>query len=552
MKPSKLGSMILVLTLVLVALGNETLQNDFRYNSLARRAGLDPFRVQAVTTRLYRMPSVESDSWQSIDYESRNPASFSATFSPQQELLAGDAGEDDLFGLSVALSGDTAVIGAQYHTGQSGVRQGAAYVFVRSGTTWTLQQELRTSDGAAEDHAGGAVAIDGDTVVIGATGHDGRKGAAYVFVRSGTVWTEQQELTASDGATGDEFASAVGISGETAVLGSFRHATGQGAVYVFVRGGNLWTQQQELTANDGVAGDRFGLSVKISGDTVAAGAPDHAGIQGSAYVFARNGTVWTQQQEITGSDSKTDDDFGAAVAINGETAVIGAPGHSGPGGVAGAAYVFVRSGAVWTQQQELEPSDGGFPDEFGGALSISGDTVLVSGPFHGGGRAYLFARSGTTWTQQQELTASDEGSADQFGESVAISGETALVGASGHDGGAGPFQGAAYVFAPQGDLDVCILDAATVRLLRFSQTSGAWQFFDCRKGTTASGQGIASVAPGGCKIMLTVSGKGSTATINATANVCTGVGTSTVILNGVTYVLNDPKVNDGTCSCPAP
>ncbi len=181
----------------------------------------------------------------------------------QPELTASDGAMLDEFGWSVAVSGGTAIVGAYGHTVGSNADQGAAYVFVQSGTTWTQQAELTASDGAAGDSFGYSVAVSGGTAVVGAPTHligdNVDQGAAYVFVQSGTTWTQQQELTASDGAGGDEFGSSVAVSGGTAVVGAYAHTVGsnadQGAAYVFVQSGTTWTQQQELTASDGAADD---------------------------------------------------------------------------------------------------------------------------------------------------------------------------------------------------------------------------------------------------------------------------------------------------------
>ena len=252
--------------------------------------------------------------------------------------------------------------------------------------------KLTASDGAAGDIFG-PVSISGDTAVVVSVGDDDAgegSGSAYVFVRSGTTWTEQAKLTASDAATGDNFGFfSPSISGDTILVGS----TGDddkgcrsGSAYVFVRSGTAWTQQAKLTASDGAAGDRFSVSVSISGDTAVVGAllDDDAGLDsGSAYVFVRSGTAWTQQAKLTLSDGATLDFFGVSVSISGDTAVVGATQDddacaSDPNCNSGSAYVFVRSGTAWTQQAaKLIASDGAKRDNFGVSVSISGDTAMV-------------------------------------------------------------------------------------------------------------------------------------------------------------------------------
>ncbi len=376
----------------------------------------------------------------------------------QQKLTATNGSASDFFGDSVAISGDTAIVGAPGNNIGGNSRQGSANIFIRSGATWTQQQRLTAADGAADDLFGTSVAISGDTVVAGAycdIGGNADQGAAYVFVRNGSTWTQQQKLTASDGAAGANF-TRVAISGDTVVVGAFLHDIGgnadQGATYVFARTGATWTQQQKLTASDGATFDHFGVSVAISGDTAVVGAYkndiDGNADQGAAYVFTRSGATWTQQQKLTASDGAADDYFANSVAISGDTAVVGAfLRNIGGNADQGAVYVFERNGATWIQQQRLTASDGNSNTVFfGRQVGISGDIVVVG---MGGaiGSAYVFARSGEMWTERQKLTASDGSPFDTFGYSVDISGATVLVGALYDDIGANTAQGSAYVFA---------------------------------------------------------------------------------------------------------
>jgi uncharacterized protein (TIGR03437 family) len=348
----------------------------------------------------------------------------------------------------VSVSGDTAVIGAVSKNNA----QGAAYVLVRSGGAWTQQQELTAFDGAADDYFGFSASVSGDTAVIGAwnktINSQSGQGAAYVFVRSGGVWTRQQELTASDGAWDDAFGYSVSVSGDTAVIG----APGNGAAYVFVRSGGTWSKQQELTASDEAASDYFGYSVSVNGGTTLIGASAKNTNQGAAYVFVLSGQVWTQQQELTASDGVAGDSFGFSVSMSGGTAVIGAPGNNGS---PGAAYGFALSGGVWGQQQKLTASDGAAGDSFGNSVSVSGASAVIAA-YHKNadqGAAYLFALSVGGWAQQQELTASGGVAGDYFGRSVSVSGDTAAIGAVGRNNSLG----AAYVFAvPQPTISAVI------------------------------------------------------------------------------------------------
>jgi nucleoside-specific outer membrane channel protein Tsx len=360
------------------------------------------------------------------------------TWSQQAELTASDGASSDRFGASVALSGSTALVGDPYKNSSTG----AAYVFVRSGTTWSQQAELTASDGVPNDDLGISVAVSGATVVVGAPAYQNAStGKAYVFVRSGTTWSQQAELTASDGAPNDELGLSVALSGSTAVVGAVGTNSGTGAAYVFVRSGTTWSQQAELTASDGTANDELGYSVAVSGSTALAGDPTRNGATGAAYVFVRSGTTWSQQAELTASDGGPYDDLGLSVALSGSTAVVGAPGKNSSSGTA---YVFTRSGTTWSQQPQLGHSLGAADDNFGGSVAVSGSIAVVGawGRRVDTGAAYVFALP----SQQAELTASDGSRNDQFGYSVAVSGSTAVVGA--------PFKqsstGAAYVFVRSG------------------------------------------------------------------------------------------------------
>ena len=392
---------------------------------------------------------------------------------------SGVSSSNDFFGLSVAVSGDTVVVGAYLEdssaTGVNGnqadnsaIDSGAAYVFVRSGGVWSQQAYLKASNTGAFDNFGWSVAISGDTVVVGAFG---------------------------------EASNATGVNGNQAD----NSAGESGAAYVFVRSGGAWSQQAYLKASNTEAGDYFGRSVAVSGDTVVVGALfedseatgvngnqlDNSALQsGAAYVFVRTGIVWSQQAYCKASNTGSADVFGTSVAVSGDTVVVGAVSEkSNATGVngnqadnsaadSGAAYAFVRSGGVWSQQAYLKASNTGAFDNFGWSVAVSGNTVVVGA--HGedsnatgvngnqannsssfSGAAYVFVRTGASWSQPAYLKASNTGSSDQFGRSVAVSGDTVVVGANGEDSSAtgvngnqasngASESGAAYVFVRSG------------------------------------------------------------------------------------------------------
>ena len=218
---------------------------------------------------------------------------------------------------------------------------------------WTNEQKLTASDGATYDYFGNSVSIDGDYAVIGAW-KDGDNwsmfGSAYIFHKSGTTWTEQAKITALDGAAEDYFGYSVSISGDYAVIGAWKdgdHGYWSGSAYIFHRSGTSWTQQIKLTAPDAAAGDWFGYSVSISEDYAVIGAhwdDDNGANSGSAYIFLRSGTTWTQQAKLTASDGAAEDEFGRSVSIDGDYVVVGACHDDDDGTDSGSAYIFHRSG----------------------------------------------------------------------------------------------------------------------------------------------------------------------------------------------------------------
>lgn len=386
-------------------------------------------------------------------------------------------------------------------------RAGAAYVFVRSGTTWEQQAYLKASQVNAHDEFGWSVAIAGDTVVVGATREDsGTKGvnstpdesakdsgAAYIFVRNGTNWSQQAYLKASQVTANDAFGRAVAVSGDTVVVGAPNEFLDEhglppvpGAAYVFVRSGTIWSQQARLQAPQGGSGREFGSSVAVDRDTLIVGAmrdaggatgvtgspKEHAQVGGAAYVFVRSGTGWTQQAYFKASQITAGDRFGHSVAISGDTAVVGAlfedssstgvnstPNESATD--AGAAYIFVRSGTTWTQQAYLKAHQVTAGDYFGRWVTLTGDTVVVGAFMEdsgttgvnsvpdesavSSGAAYVFVRRGTSWFQHTYLKAPTVKAGHEFGHAVSVSDDTLVVGAIFDDISTSR-GGAAYVY----------------------------------------------------------------------------------------------------------
>jgi hypothetical protein len=324
--------------------------------------------------------------------------------------------------------------------------------------------ELTVSDGAAADNFGYSIALSGGTALVGAThkliGENEGQGAAYVFVRSHGAWSQQGgALTASDGAADDLFGHSVALSGDTALIGAPGANASQGAAYVFVRSRGVWSQQGgALTVSEVADYEYFGYSVALSGNTALIAAPfkqvgaNH--VQGAAYVFVRSHGVWSRQGgALTASDGAEGDAFGYSVALSGNTALIGAPtGQYAAEAGKGGAYVFVRSHGVWRQQGgALTAVNGVAGESFGRAVALFGDTALVGAPRknRSQGAAYMFVRSQGFWSQQGDaLTASDGAAVEWFGQTVALSGDATMVGAPFREIGANTDQGAVYVFAP--------------------------------------------------------------------------------------------------------
>jgi hypothetical protein len=350
--------------------------------------------------------------------------------------------QDYLFENSVSLSVDTSIV---VEPGDTTVipQAGSAFVFQRIGSNWVQAQHLVANDPSQGAQFGTAVAISGDVAVIG-TPHDSPLGntyfdcgSAYIFERVGTTWTQTAKIWAADPQATEHFAEKVAISGDRILIAARdeSHAgLSSGAAYVFERPAGVWVQVAKLVASDATQGAGFGQSVSIYGDFAVIGAPDVVSYRGTAYVFQRLPTGWTQTQEFTASDVAPMDYFGFSVAISMDTLLVGSA-HSGAGAHSGVAYVFQLQASTWIQMQELVGSDTGQYDAFGNSgVAIFGDTAICAAadnpdPAINAGAAYAFQRVGSTWTQTAKLSATDGKHGDLFGNSISISGHTVFVGA---------------------------------------------------------------------------------------------------------------------------
>ncbi len=424
---------------------------------------LDPLLVQA---------GVSAGAWQRIVEQIRADQVQSGVSDcasildcSEQKKLLPESSQDETFGYSLAILGDTVVVGAPYYY----MGRGTVYLFARDqggANNWGQIARIARPEGAG-GRFGWAVAMWDDIVLVSAAGGTG---SAHLFARNqgGTDnWGQVRQLTASDGAEEDSFGSAVAIYGDTVVVGAGGDDNYQGSAYVFARdqgGADNWGELKKLTASDGAAGDRFGESVGLWGDTVVVGAAsDEVGSnsgQGSAYLFGRNQDghgKWLKFVKITASDGTTKDHFGDSVAIGGDTVVVGAYFDAiGSNSGQGSAYLFGRNqgGANnWGQLVKITASDGTTKDHFGSSVAIYGDTVVIgantfesppSGFYRGS--AYLFGRNqgGTdNWGELVKLTGPDPAAGDGFGATVALWGDTVVVGAYVES----MYRGSAYVFS---------------------------------------------------------------------------------------------------------
>lgn len=378
---------------------------------------------------------------------------------PAEKVYPADYAQNDQIGCAVAISGDTLVVGANLDD-DDGSASGSAYVFVRSGHTWAQQAKLTPSDGQAVAFFGSAVAIDGDTVVIGAYLHDGAgtdAGAAYVFTRSGTTWTQQQKLLSSDIAADDKFGWSVAVDGDLIVVGAPQETSAgsgnpAGAAYVFTRTAGVWSQEAKLTGSNTNQSDQFGSAVAISGETVVVGADTEDSVStaaGAAYVFTRSGGSWPEQARLTPTGTAASANFGEELAISGDTLAVAAPEQAPDKN--GKVYVFTRSGSTWDSGVVISPPVAQTNQEFGGDVSIDGDTLVVGAPtwdtsLSQVGQAHVYVKTASGWTLQQTLTAPTQVAPAQFGYSVAIDGDHVAIGAFQDTVQSITYVGAVYVF----------------------------------------------------------------------------------------------------------
>jgi len=377
--------------------------------------------------------------------------------SEEQKIFASDGQASDYFGSSVAIEGNYAIVGA-YRDDDGASEAGAAYIFFYDGASWVEQAKLTASDASVNANFGYSVALSGDYAIVGAqSGLNAggvNTGAAYVFLRTGTSWTEQAKLLAADGALGDRFGSDVSISGDYALIGSQADddlGTNSGSAYIFLRTGTSWAQQAKLNGSTAYTNSSFGEAVSLSGDYALIGARRGFG-NGTAYIFFRTGTSWTEQAAFSAPDAGSSSDFGVSVSLDGDVAVVGASRADGEREDEGSVYVFERNGTDWEQVDKLS-ADVGLDDGFGSDVSLAGDYLIVgaAGDDDKGsnsGSAYLFEYIDDTWVLKAKLTTTAHAEFDQIGASRTLSIDVSgsiIIGTIRQEGIV-PLSGAAYFY----------------------------------------------------------------------------------------------------------
>lgn len=371
--------------------------------------------------------------------------------SPPSRLIDSDPGLFEAYGLSAGGDGDTLAIGAP-----GGFPSPLVDVYVRAGASWSLQAQLVSPDNDPSDFFGDAVAVDGERIVVGAPDRLSASGAAHVFVRSGASWTREATLRASDPAGNARFGDAVAIDGNTIVIGALGFSQSRGAVYVFVRSGGSWVQQQRLTLANGNVNDRLGLAVGIDGDSMIAGAPGRDGLvtdQGAAYIWRRSGVTWTLESTLVRNSPASGDRLGSAVDIGADVAVVGAPDAEAAGAAeAGVVMTWQRAAGGWQAQPELESLETSTGAQFGSALALDGARLLIGAPGDDvagdnlRGSAELYLLDGGQWLRRQRVIANEGRPEDQFGSALALGGNVAGITAPGTSIQGQTFAGAAYAY----------------------------------------------------------------------------------------------------------
>ena len=343
-----------------------------------------------------------------------------------------DGHPDDFFGYSVAIFGNTTIVGA-HEDDANGIGSGAAYIFSKSNGRWSQVAKVLARDGLPGDKLGWSVGLTHDAAIIGARSradNGSRSGAAYIVTSTDGTWSEPLKILPLDGAANDEFGWSVSVSGDVAVVGAPGDGdlgARSGSVYVFRRTDGQWQQSAKLIPQDGAASDYFGYSVSVSNDIIVVGAhgdDDGGDLSGAVYVFEWDGMAWQETAKLLADDGAIGDWFGYSVSISGQTIAIGARNHDAQGPDSGAAYLFEQGDdGTWSQATKL--TAGADSSLFGNSVAISGGTALIGTGVNG--PAYLYQKVGDDWSALTTLAPAE--GARAFSRAVSLSGEAALIGA---------------------------------------------------------------------------------------------------------------------------
>jgi FG-GAP repeat/Bacterial Ig domain len=370
-------------------------------------------------------------------------------FSSSKKLVSPDPGVNDWFGYSVAITDTYALVGA-YQADDKGSNSGAAYIYKRNGENWQYVQTLTASNGAALDNFGQIVVLTDTLAIVGARFGDGLvadSGAVYLFERTGEVWTEVQKLSSDDGVANDEFGFSVDMLGDSLFIGADEDDN-TGSAYVFKKQLSGYAQIQKLQPVL-AANNRFGRSIDVFGNTLMVGTTGDGTLgagSGAVYVYEKVGDAWSEVDTLTASDGTSGDRFGRAIEMNDCYAVISAVYDDALGSFAGSAYIFELISGVWTERQKLTGNDTDAEDRFGHAVGLSGDYVMI-GAYGAGdtGAIYVYKNLGSNWTQVNRLTPADLTSGDYLGADAKMIGNYIIAGARNHDVSANN-AGAVYIF----------------------------------------------------------------------------------------------------------
>lgn len=371
------------------------------------------------------------------------------SFATQDIILADDGKAGDSFGYGVAIDGNTVLVGAHQVDIDGVIDTGATYVYVLGDNGWYQQAKLVAEPAFADDTLGGKVALKNDVAMLGVMRRDDKgkdSGAVVSFERKSSIWKQHHIFTAPDAKPGDAFGQSIALTESHLIIGAPRNdalGVDSGAAYLYKRESGTWHYQTKITASDGAAGDLFGISVAIDGNTILVGADLHdekAENAGAVYVYILDNNQWKQEAKLMASDGGKTDIFGVRVAISENTALVSARRDDieGLGVDAGSAYIFERTGSSWAQKVKLISPDGQADDRFGRSVALSQGTAIVSAMNHDAngtdtGAMYVYNKDNEGWHYTSKVVAKSSKTGDKFGWSLGLSNNIAIIATPKHD-----------------------------------------------------------------------------------------------------------------------